>query len=246
MDPINPWIDAAEMRQLAENLIQPGSQTTSPNTDTGFGEKFEGFAQVPATKTNPTASTSQTQEEDPQPLAELTPSNNNDFAPAPTLEAKPAPSTPAAVTTAVTPEPTATTPTTKPAAESATEPIAVYNSDPSLVKSAEELQTKLQQNHQADGIFILNRAGEKLFGRDTHKRFQFIARNLIQLASRKGAPSGNVRIKIGPARILEIISADAAGDGLILGTITPEPLTPEIRKKISQQLENMHISRGRS
>lgn len=233
MDPIQPWIDADEMRQLAEKLMQPKTRVAETPQDAGFGDGFEGFAEAPAPSTKPALISDHT-----QPLAEMAPAQ-------PTiLEAKPAPepqyqpkqpeesfaqSTPA-------------TPIAEPTPPQ--EPLAV--NDPTLHQSLLELQRQLESNHQADGLFILNRAGEILFGKNNHIRLQFIARNLIQLASRKGVPSGNVHIKVGPSRILEIISTEAADDGLILGMVVPTPLDSPTRKRIAQQMSAMHISRARS
>lgn len=44
MDPINPWLDAAEVRRLAERLMQPAHNPGASVTDAGFDEAFEGFA----------------------------------------------------------------------------------------------------------------------------------------------------------------------------------------------------------
>jgi hypothetical protein len=43
MDPINPWLDATEVRQLAEKLIRPVDQTQVVAKDTGFDTTFVGF-----------------------------------------------------------------------------------------------------------------------------------------------------------------------------------------------------------
>ncbi len=234
MDPIQPWIDADEMRQLAEKLMEPKSQPTPNIPDTGFGDGFEGFAGVPTLNTSPALNQRPSDKPTnvPQPLAELTTPASQ---PPPTAQAE-APVTPAA-------QPEANSAPPKPESDQDT---VIERGDPNLQKSAQELHQRLESQHKADGIFILNRAGEILYGKNNHVRLQFIARNLIQLASRKGAPSGNVHIKVGPSRILEIISTESADDGLIIGMIVPEPLVGEARKKISQQMSGMHISRARS
>ena len=44
-DPINPWLDADELKQLAESLMQGGSKPKNPlPQDAGFSENFVGFA----------------------------------------------------------------------------------------------------------------------------------------------------------------------------------------------------------
>ena len=44
MDPINPWIDADEVRQLAESLMPPRALPVASIDDTGFNDAFVGFA----------------------------------------------------------------------------------------------------------------------------------------------------------------------------------------------------------
>lgn len=44
MDPINPWVDANEVRRLAERLLAPSSQPDPIARDAGFDAGFIGFA----------------------------------------------------------------------------------------------------------------------------------------------------------------------------------------------------------
>lgn len=44
MDPINPWLDPVEVRQLAERLMKPNRESSMDAGDTGFDEDFIGFA----------------------------------------------------------------------------------------------------------------------------------------------------------------------------------------------------------
>lgn len=44
MDPINPWLDPAEVRRLAERLIRPVRDPAVSVADAGFGEGFVGYA----------------------------------------------------------------------------------------------------------------------------------------------------------------------------------------------------------
>ncbi len=44
MDPINPWLDPVEVRQLAERLMSPNRESALDAADTGFDEDFVGFA----------------------------------------------------------------------------------------------------------------------------------------------------------------------------------------------------------
>lgn len=49
MDPINPWLDPAEVRRLAERLMKPVRDPAVTITDAGFNEGFEGFANCQTT-----------------------------------------------------------------------------------------------------------------------------------------------------------------------------------------------------
>ena len=44
MDPINPWLDPAEVRRLAERLMQPNREPAVPAPDAGFDDAFVGYA----------------------------------------------------------------------------------------------------------------------------------------------------------------------------------------------------------
>lgn len=44
MDPINPWVDAAEVRRLAERLLAPAHQPDPSIRDAGFDAHFIGYA----------------------------------------------------------------------------------------------------------------------------------------------------------------------------------------------------------
>ena len=47
MDPINPWLDPAEVRRLAERLMKPNREPAVPAPDAGFDAAFVGYASDP-------------------------------------------------------------------------------------------------------------------------------------------------------------------------------------------------------
>lgn len=53
MDPINPWVDANEVRRLAERLLTPSSQPDPNVRDAGFDAGFIGFASERASYAQP-------------------------------------------------------------------------------------------------------------------------------------------------------------------------------------------------
>ena len=44
MDPVNPWLDPAEVRRLAERLLKPVADPANAVTDAGFDAAFIGYA----------------------------------------------------------------------------------------------------------------------------------------------------------------------------------------------------------
>ena len=44
MDPVNPWLDSAEVRRLAERLMKPNREPAVPAPDAGFDDAFVGYA----------------------------------------------------------------------------------------------------------------------------------------------------------------------------------------------------------
>jgi hypothetical protein len=66
MNPINPWLDADEVRRLAERLMKPASDPALTVTDAGFDAAFEGYAtERPAAPAQPPAAPAT-----PAPVAE--------------------------------------------------------------------------------------------------------------------------------------------------------------------------------
>lgn len=50
MDPLQPWLDAKEVRRLAEGLLAPPPDVEETAVDAAYGEVFEGFADQGNTK----------------------------------------------------------------------------------------------------------------------------------------------------------------------------------------------------
>ena len=87
----------------------------------------------------------------------------------------------------------------------------------------------MQEQFGSSPLFILNRDGHTVFGKDHYPQFQFIARSLTKHAERRGLPKGHIHIKVGPGQTLEIIPVDLPNGGWVVGTVVPKPLeTPKI------------------
>ena len=67
MDPINPWLDPVEVRQLADQLMKPGRPPAASVSDAGFDDAFVGFASDPVA--DPLPSPPQIRETAPPPPA---------------------------------------------------------------------------------------------------------------------------------------------------------------------------------
>ncbi|MBT8044367.1 MAG: hypothetical protein KJO79_05395, partial [Verrucomicrobiae bacterium] len=48
MDPLQSWLDAKEVRRMAESLMAPSPAVDQSAVDAGYGDDFEGFAETPA------------------------------------------------------------------------------------------------------------------------------------------------------------------------------------------------------
>ena len=97
----------------------------------------------------------------------------------------------------------------------------------------------MQQQFGSSSIFILNRNGHTVFGKENHPQFQFIAQSLTKHAKRRGLPKGHIHIKVGPAQTLEIIPVDLPNGGWIVGTVVPKPLQPDDVSHWVDQLSKM-------
>ncbi len=48
MDPINPWLDPAEVRRLAERLMKPNREPAVPAPDAGFDDALSATPAIPS------------------------------------------------------------------------------------------------------------------------------------------------------------------------------------------------------
>ncbi|MDP4624975.1 MAG: hypothetical protein NWT08_07540 [Akkermansiaceae bacterium] len=159
MDPLNPWIDPAEVRHLAEQLLRPVTQARLTTNDLGFDEAFIGFAD--ASRQENAYETSE-----PEPRQPATPS-----APAQEKVFQPA-------------DPDPTPPEPEPSGQNPAPP-----EPPSRSRFLERVQIFrdwLAKNFGAKDIFILDREGKVIFDESGHDRLHFMARNLAIASSGPG------------------------------------------------------------
>jgi hypothetical protein len=196
MDPINPWIDPAEVRHLAEQLLRPVTPSRIEAADPGFDSSFVGF--MPAV----------TPREDSKGLSKIAGAG----ASGELRETQAEPEAPAAATPPPERPPVPLTgPPQPPSSSRFLERIHIF-------------RDWLEKNFSAREIFILDREGKVIFDESGHGRLHFMARNLA-LASRS-APhqNGNIHVKIGPASVLEVIPCETPYGRIVLGALVPESL----------------------
>lgn len=215
MDLINPWLDPSEVRHLAEQLLCPVAPARVAAVDQGFDASFIGFTSGGLTTAipNPTESPPVSGQ---QPLPRTPP-----FPTLPqvtqSLEylTSSNPSLPAASPFQPTSEPSP--------------------SLPSRTRYLERLsifRDWFAKEFQATDIFILDREGKVIFDESGHGRFHFMARNLV-IASHV---SGNIRVKIGPAAILEVIPCETPNGRIVLSALLPNSLSADHIHTISEVL----------
>jgi hypothetical protein len=208
MDPVNPWLDPAEVRHLAEQLLRPVAPARLSAADPGFDASFIGFTSgVASLAPDPPASAPLPTPPVP-PLPQPIPPAEQPATSAP--QAPPAPSV-----SLRSPEP-------PPAAPSRTR----------FLQRIHIFRDWLAKNFQATDIFVLDREGKVIFDESGHGRLHFMARNLA-IASRG---SGNIHVKIGPAAILEVIPCETPYGRIVLGALVPDALPADHINMINEVL----------
>lgn len=235
MNPINPWLDPAEVRRLAEKLLAPIHQTLDePSADPGFDSGFVGFASNPpaparpaaAVPLPPAAAVVQPIPAAPPPVAareRQAPARPDEAPVVPRERRAPARPDEAPVPTPVTAPAPAAPPLEAPAAVPAA--TAQAASGPFLDR-LHHFRDWLHRHFAATGIFILDRDGAVIFDDSGHGKHHFLARSLALASRRPGCPSGNVHVKIGTTAALEVIPVETPYGWLVLGAVVPAAMPP--------------------
>jgi hypothetical protein len=90
----------------------------------------------------------------------------------------------------------------------------------------------LAKNFKATDIFILNSEGKVIFDESGRERLHLLARNFATASCRRG----DVRVKIGPGAVLELIPCDSHQGRIVLGTLVSEALPPSHVLAITEEL----------
>lgn len=197
MELIDPWLDAVEVRRLAESLMKPSRRPVVPLTDAGFDEGFMGY-----TTTKPA---------EPVPAAAPTPA--------------PAPAPVAAPVAAAMPEESAVvvpSPIPDPVCQVVAESFSPTASG-LLLARIHYFRDWMRREFTAKEMFILDWNGEVVFDESHHGRLHFLARGMVA-SHRPGLSVKYVHIKIRAGATLEVIPVETHVGRLVLGAVVPEPL----------------------
>jgi hypothetical protein len=253
MDPIDSWVDAAEMRRLAESLVAPAPEMAEAPAIT-FGQTFVGFekSSVPpqAAPSRPAVS-----QKGPAPVKEhartalagarqraerggiLT--NPVAAGPPPAQLTAPAPTAPA------TAAPTATVPQPAPAPARVAAPAPPLRIPAGLF--LERLKAYGEWLHNAvsaKAFFVADREGELLIDEVSSPKLLQVARTLAQAswaANRQagaGPAVGSLHVKLGAGSILEVLPVSTQYGPLILGIIVPGLLPAATVQVVASSLQN--------
>lgn len=91
----------------------------------------------------------------------------------------------------------------------------------------------LTTSYQLTEVFITDRDGQVIYDDSTFNRLHFMAKNLAKTA---GTPE-NVRLRISPKEILELIPCSTEQGTIVLSTVVSDPLPQEHIRNISSTLK---------
>lgn len=203
MNPVNPWLDADEVRRMALRLIRPVREPVADIADAGFDEAFVGFTQ-------------------PLPAAPALPQADPVVVAAPPAPVRPDPPVTTAPVQSLAQLPAAAS---EPAAPEVEEPSTTAARGPFLDR-IRRFRDWLESEFSARGVFILDREGAVIFDESELGRLHFLARSLALASRRPGTSAANVHVKIGASTTLEVIPVETAYGCLVLGAVVPEALPP--------------------
>ncbi len=240
MDPINAWVDADELKRLAESLLAPPQNPQTTPDDAGFGGDFIGFA---SQKNQPSIKS---------PSTDI-PASSQPYSLHSTLAAN------AAVSTTAPPHPTGAASTPTPAMVAPSAPLntvalaSPFKKMSPAIESKPELETNpreefrvrmanfwnlLRHHLSIKGLFILDKNGAPIFDDSDHGKLYFMARSLANTAKSSPDGMGNIQVRVGSTLTLVVIAVETAFGKMILGLLSENALAPELYPKISNALHS--------
>lgn len=264
MDPIESWVDSAELRRLAEALLDPPPVVPEPANDATYGSDFVGYAGTGQPSPQAPA------ESNPPPLAAPAPAPAP-IAPTPTPTPEAPASSPAEQharsalanarkiaqrgglladhATKATPEEETAPQAPPPAQLTQVAPVESAAGGGATVSTpfVARLQaygTWLREGINARSFFVTDRDGGVLIDEVQSPKLQQVARTLAQAsrtANRQAgaAAIGNLHIKIAPDTVLEVVPVTTRYGPLILGILVNQPISPRNVETVARGLQQV-------
>ncbi len=108
-------------------------------------------------------------------------------------------------------------------------------SKPEPSQGSSILREWLSTQKQLVQVFIVNQNGEILYDDHSLKSLHFIAKNLAH----KPGDSENIRLRLGPKEILELIPCNLEKGNIVMGAVVANPLTQEEIGNIIEKLKQI-------
>ena len=263
MNPVHPWLDADQVKRLADMLMRP---PPAPDAcfrhDAGFSGDFVGFA-VEELGVFEHGESSESMEDAlakaplevpsvpvAMPVGLVEPGVEPRKASEPPPDAEPggirtevavAPCPFEAISETDSIQPVART--TAPEVSSFTA-VGQENRDQNLpsptralfVERIRQYRDWMHERFSATGLFILDRDGMVIFDEGPNARLHFLARSLALASRRPGSVATNVHVKIGVGATFEVIPVDTPFGCLVVGAVLPDALGQEAVEVIRQAL----------
>jgi hypothetical protein len=241
MDPVNPWLDPAEVRHLAEQLLRPVAPARIAAADPGFDSAFVGFTQTVDEASAVSTISPSLPAPPPSPVVRI---EEKVIARESVPEEPTAANMPFQVKRALANDgfpddlDEIKIPTKEEAAASIS-PSPAPPLRPSKTRFLERIhifRDWLEKNFNASDVFILDKEGRVIFDESGHGRLHFMARNLALASRGASSQSGNIHVKIGPSAVLEVIPCETAYGRIVLGALVPDSLPAQHIATITEVL----------
>ncbi len=214
MDPLEPWVDAAAVRRMAELLLAESAlPEVSAAPDAGFGGDFIGYApagEIPNDapgQDKPGGSDVAFRREQSDTEDEA-----DDEPPAKPFLVDPAPPPPENGET------------------------ASRGRRGPLLERLGRFREGLVRHTGAQGVFVLDREGLPVMDDPAWSKLHFLARSLAQAYRPVAGQAGNVHVKIGANTVLEVIPVDTLFGCMVLGAVVPRPLPAGLVGEVAEAL----------
>ncbi|MGE9268542.1 MAG: hypothetical protein ACQKBY_10630 [Verrucomicrobiales bacterium] len=260
-DSIRPWLDADELRRLAESLLDPPQLRSPESLDVPYGQQFEGFAEVaPPAPLSPDEQ--DRRDEAGRKLRELhelasqagvlkprnvPPREKQATRPrVPSVgEAPPTPFQPLSPLRSELPRSpfqVVQSPAEKPAeSPPALQPVPLFFSDPDmpLPEKVAAFGKWLGNLVSASGYFLCDYRGETLVDHVKNEKLLRVAHSLAHAAAQRDAwedASEPLRIQIGPRAYLEVLPVNTRYGMVTLGIVLDQVIDPRSAQEIKRAL----------